>query len=411
MNQITEFLSADKEVALLLGAGASIDAGIPGAYDLTEKLYSRFQERFPHQSYSRMFAYVVSGIQQNNTINGRSPFDLPNVEEIISAIELISSRHKLEASPFIGSWLPRIELFEKAEFVNASALSQSFSSAFKTIFEISQKAFNEVLDSMDNAFRRDPFSSGAFTKSRIGSILSNSSSKLDQTIREIEQQLNQILIEKDKPTNTWFFLYQYTHALLTELMWVTDAVACEYLKPMLELPVKKTHLFTLNYDTCIEAIAQSSSIPISDGFENISGRPVFKRKFDENIPVHYIKLHGSINWLWNDRDSLTSKLAEKPRGEYMPLLVFGQREKLRSKGPFLDLLFEFQSRLKRCDTVIAIGYSFLDDHINKFIFEWLETPENRLILACGPEFAHPILRNVNRNIVNTKLRIKEFLGA
>jgi hypothetical protein len=61
--------------------------------------------------------------------------------------------------------------------------------------------------------------------------------------------------------------------------------------------------------------------------------------------VRLLKLHGSIDWVWQSRVGGGGQLprevlmlVENPEPGTPPALVFGQREKLRAQGPFLGLL-------------------------------------------------------------------------
>ncbi|XDD54158.1 SIR2 family protein [Leptospira sp. WS4.C2] len=406
MNKISNYTDSDSEIVVLLGAGASIDAGIPGVFGLTQELYTNFTQLLPHKEYAHMFAYVVSGIQQNKTTTGRSPFEPPNVEEVISAIQLIATRQKLEADPFIASWDQKIQYFERSRATDSSDLSRSLSSAFKNIFNQVESAFSETLESVEKLIEGDTFAKSFFTKGRISNILSRSTYDLDNSIRDIEASLHKILTVRDKPVDNWKILYQYTHALLADIMWLNDYTRCDYLNPLLNLSSKRTHIVTLNYDTSIELLAKNQSIEISDGFDTNN---IYKSEFNSSMRIHYLKLHGSINWLWDFRRNATVKLELKPKENYMPSLIIGQREKLRSQGPFLDLLFEFRNKLKNVKQLISIGYSFSDEHINKYIQEWLEISTNNLVIVSGSNFNNPEFMRDKPNILNTKLTIKEFL--
>lgn len=334
MSHISDFTHPDKEILILLGAGASIDAGIPSTYALTKELYSKFKDMIPQKTYAYMFAYVVSGIQQYKTTTGYSPFDPPNIEEIISAIQLIANRQKLEADPFIATWDQKIHYFEKSKAPDSSELSRSLRTAFAKVFKLVNSAFVEAIESFQDLGKRDRFFTTFSTKNRISDILSRATNDLDQSIRSIENSLNRILLSLDQPVDNWKNLYQLTHTLMTKIMWLDDPIQCLYLKPLLNLSAKHTHLLTLNYDTSIELLAKHQSISLSDGFDSSN---IYRGEYDYSKPIHYLKLHGSINWHWSSVENTTVKLDSRPEGNYLPSLIICQREKLRSQGPFLDL--------------------------------------------------------------------------
>jgi hypothetical protein len=57
----------------------------------------------------------------------------------------------------------------------------------------------------------------------------------------------------------------------------------------------------------------------------------------------------------------------------LPGLIFGQRNKLTADGPYLDLLRQFQYQLSQSKSLIVVGYSFRDEHINTYISQWLNS--------------------------------------
>ena len=65
-------------------------------------------------------------------------------------------------------------------------------------------------------------------------------------------------------------------------------------------------------------------------------------------------------------------------------LVFGLRGKLRPDGPFLAMLSEFWSWLLNADRLVAIGYSFGDEHINALIEDWIESRNGCVLEIVDP---------------------------
>jgi len=76
-----------------------------------------------------------------------------------------------------------------------------------------------------------------------------------------------------------------------------------------------------------------------------------------------------------------------PRSESeVPLIIFGQRGKLRADGPFLALLRAFEQALFLADRLLVVGYSFRDAHINTVLHRWLITDSTRGIVVVDPNF-------------------------
>ena len=64
--------------------------------------------------------------------------------------------------------------------------------------------------------------------------------------------------------------------------------------------------------------------------------------------------------------------------------TLGQRGKLRAEGPFLSLLSEFEEHLSSASCLIAVGYSFRDEHINQAVTHWVSEDSERTIVLVDP---------------------------
>lgn len=111
------------KVSFLLGAGASCDAGLPHASQLTEKLRNALLERVYDDSplgselaYADLLAiyrFIVGGIRFNEGVHDRSPDESINIEQIaITALEL-ADRSKSPLASYIAGWHERIRDFEQ----------------------------------------------------------------------------------------------------------------------------------------------------------------------------------------------------------------------------------------------------------------------------------------------------------
>src|SRR6185312_3649422 len=146
---------------------------------------------------------------------------------------------------------------------------------------------------------------------------------------------------------------------------------------------------TLNYDLAIEGAGMLGDVVVTTGIDEwiSSGRWVWPSE-----GIRLLKLHGSIDWAWQPEQPTDGQL---PRGRVVvtdtpvddrrpPVVVFGQRGKLRAEGPFLRLLAEFEKQLAVANRLIVIGYSFRDDHVNELIRRWIAEDINRTILVVDP---------------------------
>lgn len=68
-----------------------------------------------------------------------------------------------------------------------------------------------------------------------------------------------------------------------------------------------------------------------------------------------------------------------------PALVFGLGSKLRSDGPFLAMLVEFDRLLASTEWLTIVGYSFRDDHINAALTRWMNGSSARRLSVIDPD--------------------------
>jgi hypothetical protein len=148
----------------------------------------------------------------------------------------------------------------------------------------------------------------------------------------------------------------------------------DYLAPILASSDSRIQVATLNYDKSIELLAERANMTLDTGVRSWSGG--YDWNWDETARVRLLKLHGSLDWylhrgqgsrmdgdniaVWPDGES------DKPRGGTLAV-VFGHGVKLRSDGPFLAMLHEFDRFLSSTDRLVVVGYSMRDDHINAAI--------------------------------------------
>jgi hypothetical protein len=95
----------------LLGAGASVNAGLHTAFQLTEK----FKEEIistGDDSLRRALAFVLGGIHMYHGQSGQLPQKEINVEELATMLDMMRSRHKNQLSPYVGAWNEMLGQFD-----------------------------------------------------------------------------------------------------------------------------------------------------------------------------------------------------------------------------------------------------------------------------------------------------------
>lgn len=143
-------------------------------------------------------------------------------------------------------------------------------------------------------------------------------------------------------------------------------------------------IFTLNYDLCVEKTCSGNGIEIERGFNE--KRIWDWRQFDDSLPekkaIYLYKLHGSVDWKFNSDDTLSD--TDDRRADMNTALIFGTSYKLQYRDPFLFQIYEFRKWTLASKIIVAIGYGFGDEHINRILLQALGADKNRILLAVYP---------------------------
>jgi len=137
-------------------------------------------------------------------------------------------------------------------------------------------------------------------------------------------------------------------------------------------------IFTVNYDVLLERSLEAERIPVFDGFVG-SYEPFFHPESltrEQFAPgacwTRLWKLHGSINWQWQERGGqrrITRGLADDS-GEL--ILPSYQKYDESRKQPYVTLMERLTRFLDRDDAfLVTVGFSFGDQHINAVVFDAL----------------------------------------
>jgi SIR2-like domain len=175
---------------------------------------------------------------------------------------------------------------------------------------------------------------------------------------------------------------------------ITHPDDCQYLSAL--VAAGRSHhgvtIATLNYDLTVEQCAESHGVRWDTGMESWVVYGVWMWR-DEGVRL--LKLHGSISEAWTENDYWDGFLphqgihsVDDPRVETQPpVLAFGGAgTKLKSEGPFVSLLLEFESQLRDAESLLVIGYSFRDDHINNAIVRWSHFSTGRKLFIVDPDW-------------------------
>ncbi len=363
---------------LLLGAGASVDAGVPGAYDMTARILENLRKYPRFRKYAHALCYVIGGLlfeKSKENINPLAP--AINVEDLFNAVQLLAERNTLEAAPFINSWHPFLEEIEDqyASAPRPRALDKR---------EIDEELSSFVRDAIPSSNGGRPFRLGG--NSHVGDAIEKFVTGFFENDKE----------RGPKQEQTFHRTNDAMIAALKDLVWIENANNVVHLAPLVNALDKQNRLVvaTLNYDNGVELLASSQGVTCQTGLTEWSTTGRFETA---SAGLHLLKLHGSIDWVRYNNGQQgavmpTMMARQATRGEikqefHQPALLFGNRNKLTPEGPFLALLRAFERELEQCETLTVVGYSFHDPHINVYISRWLNSNNNHILrIVNGPDF-------------------------
>jgi hypothetical protein len=171
-----------------------------------------------------------------------------------------------------------------------------------------------------------------------------------------------------------------THILKLLIKWVSIRDigkasyygAFESFAKNLEFPI---HIFSLNYDPCLERTCK-----VERGFDNL-GKWNFLGFERDDVNIFLYKLHGSIDWERNSDGELLS--VYDPSTVENQELIFGTSYKFQYRDPYLWLINQFRVQCIDARLIVVVGYSFSDEHVNTILSEGLRKSGSKL-LSVGP---------------------------
>lgn len=96
------------EVVFLLGAGASVDAGIPTSCGMIENLEKLLRDDTEWKAYAPLYNFVKSSIVYADGIQGKFDNSSFNIERLVNTLDELLKSDKHPIFPFIGSWTPKL---------------------------------------------------------------------------------------------------------------------------------------------------------------------------------------------------------------------------------------------------------------------------------------------------------------
>ena len=296
----------EDSIIFLLGAGASVDAGIMHAKSMTEDIEKKIINVSEYRSFEDLYNYLKSSILYQRGLNGDFENTDVNIEDLLNVLSDLKLKNNNKLYPFIGSWNVQLQRVAGKDF--------------------------EYLEALDTFIRRQLFD--------------------------------------------WINIESYDKS--------------SYFTGFAELANEvgvSLRVFTLNYDLCVEKALAKESMEVEIGFNRL--REWEASRFDSN-PTEYAKiflykLHGSIDWKRDPTLGGVLKYCDTPRSDHE--LIFGTPAKLTSIDPYLFYVHEFRkySLQEPLRFIIAVGYSFGDEYINRLISQAVSRNNLLTILSISPD--------------------------
>lgn len=179
-----------------------------------------------------------------------------------------------------------------------------------------------------------------------------------------------------------------------------------FLKRIISRPtnLRRTNLFTTNYDLVFETAMDEMGIVYVDGF--VGGLKSFFRpeafNYDYYFPggttegkvsrmervLHYYKLHGSLSWVESKENSLMNvhgiqkKSGSLESDDVVLIYPTPMKEQDAIGFPYTEMFRRFANAIQQPQSVlVTYGYSFGDAHINRIICEALSVPSFQLVIG------------------------------
>lgn len=329
--------------SVLLGAGASMDGGIPTSGQLLESVGGKLDDPRLHALFDAVHAGCLMR-SASSRIGGAHPV-WPTIEDVANSIDALIDRDMSDIAPFVASWNPFLKYMDEAEDVPV-ATSQRVARLLQRKFIDSSTG---TLDTIHEDWSRWAADLVSAMRPRVSA---------DSLLKRVRDQLPRIV---------------------SELLTIPSHADLSYLSDLFVLTQKGSQLpvATLNYDLALESVCESAGISISDGLEGwING----ESDIFGSSEIALYKLHGSLNWQRDSEDYYRRSLITVNPTE--PGIIFGGKNKLTTRGPYLDLLWRWRSEIAGTSQIIIVGYSFADSHVNGLLIQWARTEQpKRLVIV------------------------------
>jgi hypothetical protein len=383
---------------VLLGAGASVEAGVPSAKKLASELYQAVKT--VGEPEAKAMRAVLAGLHTRRSVVAEDPFGEVDVEDLYDGLVMLATRRSHPLGPFVSVWHPTVAEADLPDFRRAAA-------------DVSEALANLLTNSMEDLAKR--IENSVLSKSRRHDPTGVGVMEATPFWRTLQHALE---VAAGLPGQESVFRSAAKKMVkqLVPRVWVRDPTKVEYLRPMVRSARRSNlRIATLNYDNTVEVACDQAGISIDVGVQNGKREIAFRQQAN----VQLAKLHGSLDWHIEPTGEVFKSKTPEVDG---PGLIFGGGNKLRVEGPFLDLLMTFRRWLNEADRVLVVGYSFRDRHVNHLLLGWLSDDPGHTIIVVDPSLeASTIHANIDAawggeqhlapDVVRTRFKIERTAAS
>ena len=148
--------------------------------------------------------------------------------------------------------------------------------------------------------------------------------------------------------------------------------------------LKRTDIFTSNYDLAFEYSLDKLAIEYKDGFSGFVNRIFDSRTLQGRDKTGLVKIHGSVNWVTGEDGKVKEFQPKFADGKVVindtaPVLIYPTSHKLYQtySTPYSELMRHMLDKMETGkNVVIVLGYKYGDVHINEILYKALENPNN-----------------------------------
>lgn len=95
------------EILILLGAGASVDAGIPHSKEMVRNVEELIRDEW--EDHKDLYNFVKGSIHYGDGVQGKFGDEVTyDIERLVNTLEELRKKEEHPLYPFVGSWLPKL---------------------------------------------------------------------------------------------------------------------------------------------------------------------------------------------------------------------------------------------------------------------------------------------------------------